>query len=124
MEVTGSGTENPAGVTADKFYTPTDPGIKVNVYSGDLSSYKVPGPALFSGAGSGSSGSGSKSSAASPSATSAPAATSSVAVKNNAASTPVASSAPTSTGSSDSSLPETFTLDVSIIASFVSDIVD
>ncbi|KAJ8107612.1 hypothetical protein OPT61_g8744 [Boeremia exigua] len=66
LEVTGSGTETPAGVTADKLYTATDPGISVNIYGGDLSGYKIPGPALFSGASSGS-GSG-NSSVASPAA--------------------------------------------------------
>ncbi|KAF9701396.1 hypothetical protein EKO04_000312 [Ascochyta lentis] len=111
LEVTGSGTETPAGTAADKLYTPTDPGIEVSIYSGDLSGYKIPGPALFSGASSGS-GSG-NSTAASPAASSAPAATP-AAVQNNAASTPVASAAPTSTGSSDSSLPETFTLETFI----------
>lgn len=125
IEVEGSGSATPAGVTADKLYTPTDPGIKVNVYGGDLSSYKIPGPALFDGASSGtgsntSSGTGSGSSASSaPTATSAPAAVSSPAVQNNAvssapvASTPAAtSSAPAATGGSDSSTAEReFTLD-------------
>jgi hypothetical protein len=131
IDVSGSGTESPAGVTADKLYTPTDPGIEVNVYSGDLSGYKIPGPALFSGASSGSSSGSSNSSAAAPAssaaaATSAAPAATSVAVQNNAVSTPVASAtataaassvasaAPTSTGSSDSSLPETFTLETFI----------
>ena len=129
LEVTGSGTENPTGVTADKFYTPTDPGIEVNVYSGDLSGYKIPGPALFSGASSGSSSSSSSSNSSAAPASSAAATTSaapaatSVAVQNNAVSTPVASatatataaaSAAPSTGSSDSSLPETFTLETFI----------
>ncbi|KAF3033509.1 hypothetical protein E8E12_004882 [Didymella heteroderae] len=126
LEVTGSGTENPEGITADKFYTPTDPGIKVNVY-GDNSNYQMPGPALFSGASSGSSSGSSNSSAAAPAKTSAaatsaaPAATSSAAVQNNAVSTPVASAtatavasaAPSSTGSSGA-LPETFTLETFI----------
>lgn len=116
LKVTGSGTENPEGITADKFYTPTDPGIKVNVY-GDNSNYQMPGPALFSGASSGSS----NTSAAAPAKTSAaatsaaPAATSAAATSSavaSAAATPVASAAP-STGSSDA-LPETFTLETFI----------
>ncbi|KAF2633332.1 lytic polysaccharide monooxygenase [Macroventuria anomochaeta] len=130
LEVTGSGTENPTGVTADKFYTPTDPGIEVNVYSGDLSGYQIPGPALFSGASSGSSNTSAAAPASSAAAatSAAPVATSSVAVQNNAVSTPVASAtatavassvasaAPvsTSSSSSDSSLPETFTLETFI----------
>ncbi|KAJ4369869.1 hypothetical protein N0V83_005633 [Neocucurbitaria cava] len=134
LEVTGSGTENPTGETADKFYTATDPGILVNVYSGDLSSYQIPGPALFDGASSGSGSSSSTaaaSSAAAPTATSsvasspatsAPVATSSAAVENNAVSsstlvvsaTPTtATSVPTETGSSSSGEKE-FTLDTFI----------
>jgi cellulase len=103
IEVEGSGTETPAGVTADKLYTATDPGIKVNIYSGDLSGYKLPGPALFSGASSGS--------APSTPTGSAPAATSSTPAKN-AAATPVASSAPSSTAGAVSSLADKeFTID-------------
>ncbi|USP80545.1 glycoside hydrolase family 61 protein [Curvularia clavata] len=52
LEVTGSGTATPKGTPADKLYTPTDPGIKADVYS-DPSGYKIPGPALFDGASSG-----------------------------------------------------------------------
>lgn len=47
LEVTGSGTANPAGVTADTLYTPTDPGIVYNVYNGDHTKYPIPGPELF-----------------------------------------------------------------------------
>lgn len=128
FSVTGSGTETPAGETADKLYTPTDPGIQVNIYSGDLSGYKIPGPALFSGASSGSgSSSGSGTSAAAPAAsspaTSAAAATSSAAVQNNAVSSSVAAvptatsvaaspSAPAETGSAG--LPKEFTIDTFI----------
>ncbi|OAL55326.1 endoglucanase IV precursor [Pyrenochaeta sp. DS3sAY3a] len=118
------GTETPAGETADKLYTPTDPGIQVNIYSGDLSGYKIPGPALFSGSAS-SSGSGSSPAApaASSPATSAAAATSSAAVQNNAVSSSVAAvptatnvsaspSAPAETGSAG--LPKEFTIDTFI----------
>lgn len=115
MEVTGSGTENPEGITADKFYTPTDPGIKVNVYSGDLSNYKMPGPALFSGASSGSGSGSSNSSTTAPTSSAAPSSSAtSVAAQNNAASaTPSASAAPSATGSAGS-LPETFTIETFI----------
>ena len=51
IEVTGGGSEVPSGETANKFYTPTDPGILVNIYNG-ITSYEIPGPALFNGAGS------------------------------------------------------------------------
>jgi hypothetical protein len=52
LQVTGGGSESPAGVKANTFYTPTDPGILVNIY-GTLTSYDIPGPALFDGASSG-----------------------------------------------------------------------
>lgn len=84
IEVTGGGSESPSGETADKFYTPTDPGIEVSIYSGDLSGYQIPGPALFDGSSSGS-GSGDNSSAAP--------ASSAAAGTSAAASAPVATSA-------------------------------
>ena len=117
IEVTGSGTATPKGTPANKLYTATDPGIKVNVYGGDMSSYEMPGPALFDGAGSGNasapkpSASAPASSAPASSASSAPAATSSAAVA--AVSTPAASApAPAQTGSA--SLDKEFTLDTFI----------
>ncbi|KAI4910036.1 hypothetical protein J4E90_007465 [Alternaria incomplexa] len=119
IEVTGSGTATPKGTPANKLYTATDPGIKVSVYGGDMSSYEMPGPALFDGASSGSgnasapkpSASAPASSAPAASASSAPAATSSAAVA--AVSTPAASaSAPAQTGSA--SLDKEFTLDTFI----------
>ncbi|KAI4640879.1 uncharacterized protein J4E78_010521 [Alternaria triticimaculans] len=121
IEVTGSGTATPKGTPANKLYTATDPGIKVSVYGGDMSSYEMPGPALFDGASSGSgsdnasapkpSASAPASSAAASPASSAPAATSSAAVA--AVSTPAASaSAPAQTGSA--SLDKEFTLDTFI----------
>ncbi|TGJ87022.1 hypothetical protein E0Z10_g1726 [Xylaria hypoxylon] len=48
LEVTGSGTEVPAGVVATELYTTTDPGIDVNIYVSGLD-YQIPGPALISG---------------------------------------------------------------------------
>ena len=115
MEVTGSGTENPTGVTADKLYTPTDPGILYSVNSGDHTSYKIPGPALFSGASSSSNSGSSKASEDSPAKVSPVAKNVAVASATPTASaSPVASAAPTSSPSSDSSLPETFTLNTFI----------
>ncbi|OJJ06600.1 hypothetical protein ASPVEDRAFT_45957 [Aspergillus versicolor CBS 583.65] len=49
LQVTGSGTDKPAGVVGTKLYTEDDAGILVNIYS-SLSSYKIPGPTLYSGA--------------------------------------------------------------------------
>ncbi|KAH4102674.1 hypothetical protein HBH98_006220 [Parastagonospora nodorum] len=114
IEVEGSGTATPAGVTADKLYTPDDAGIKVSIYSGDMSSYKPPGPALFSGASSGSGsspagGSGS-STPATPASSSAPSTTSAPA--KAASATPKASTAPSA--GSGSSLPKEFTIDTFI----------
>jgi cellulase len=130
IEVEGSGTESPEGVTADKLYTPTDPGIMVSVYSGDMSAYKMPGPALFSGASSGSD-SGSSAAAPTPTVTSAPAATSgpaatSAAVIQHKAVSAAPSSAlvasatlaptttPAATANAGSALPNEFTLDTFI----------
>ncbi|KAI0115529.1 glycosyl hydrolase family 61-domain-containing protein [Nemania sp. FL0031] len=48
LEVTGSGTEVPAGVLATELYTPTDPGIEVNIYVTGLD-YQIPGPTLIAG---------------------------------------------------------------------------
>lgn len=48
LEVTGSGTEVPAGVKATELYTSTDPGIEVNIYVSGLD-YQIPGPTLISG---------------------------------------------------------------------------
>jgi len=77
LEVTGSGTANPEGVLGTALYTPEDAGIKVGIYA-PMDSYEIPGPALWDGASSGSSGpstggnsTGSGSGSASPSGSSA-----------------------------------------------------
>ncbi|KAL4950214.1 glycosyl hydrolase family 61-domain-containing protein [Aspergillus filifer] len=49
LQVTGSGTDQPAGTLGTELYTLDDPGILVNIYS-SLSTYTVPGPTLYSGA--------------------------------------------------------------------------
>jgi len=119
LEVTGSGTATPKGTPANKLYTPTDAGIKVSVY-GDNSKYQIPGPALFSGAGS-DSGSDSGSETPSGSNSTAPAATSAAAVA--VSSSPVASATPTAPSTpgdapaqtgSPSALPKEFTIDTFI----------
>ncbi|KAI0465927.1 glycosyl hydrolase family 61-domain-containing protein [Xylaria cf. heliscus] len=112
LEVTGSGTEVPTGVKATELYTPTDPGIEVNIYVSGLD-YQIPGPALISGVsstvaqsssaitasasatvGSGSgSGSGSSSAAATTTTTAAQATTSAAAPSSSTAQT-TTSSAP------------------------------
>ncbi|KAI1770071.1 carbohydrate-binding module family 1 protein [Hypoxylon cercidicola] len=49
LEITGDGTDVPAGTLATKLYTPEDPGILVNIYTTGLA-YTIPGPALIAGA--------------------------------------------------------------------------
>ncbi|KAL4938884.1 hypothetical protein BDV06DRAFT_214747 [Aspergillus oleicola] len=44
--ITGSGTVQPSGIPATEFYTPTDPGILINIYQ-VLTDYEVPGPELI-----------------------------------------------------------------------------
>lgn len=46
LEITGSGTDSPSGTAGESLYTPTDPGILVNIYE-SLSTYDIPGPALY-----------------------------------------------------------------------------
>ncbi|KAL2830938.1 lytic polysaccharide monooxygenase [Aspergillus pseudoustus] len=77
LEITGGGSDSPSGVLGTELYTPTDPGILINIYTA-LDSYTIPGPALYSGASSGGS---------QPTSSAAPIATSSA----------VPSSAPTAT---------------------------
>ncbi|KAF2471362.1 uncharacterized protein BDR25DRAFT_368188 [Lindgomyces ingoldianus] len=89
IEVTGGGSASPSAEAATKFYTPTDPGILVNIYQS--LTYEIPGPALFSGA---ESAPAQTSKATATGATpSAPVSTSALAVSS---ATPVASSAVTS----------------------------
>ncbi|KAK3343080.1 glycosyl hydrolase family 61-domain-containing protein [Neurospora tetraspora] len=46
LQVTGSGTEKPAGVKGTALYTPNDKGISFNIYQ-PMTSYPIPGPALI-----------------------------------------------------------------------------
>ncbi|KAL4897909.1 glycosyl hydrolase family 61-domain-containing protein [Aspergillus ambiguus] len=48
LRVTGGGSLSPSGVLATDLYTPTDPGILVDIYSSI--SYTVPGPTMIAGA--------------------------------------------------------------------------
>ena len=106
LEVTGSGTANPEGVLGTALYTPTDAGIKVGIYSALGDSYEIPGPALWDGASSGSSGpatSNSTSGSASPSGVAAPSGSSSNTT------VPVATSVPVSQASASSTYVATST---------------
>ncbi|KAL4810651.1 glycoside hydrolase [Aspergillus unguis] len=46
LQITGSGSVQPEGMPATEFYTPTDPGILINIYQ-TLSDYDVPGPTMI-----------------------------------------------------------------------------
>ena len=48
IEVTGGGSDVPAGTLGEALYAETDPGILVNIYTTGLA-YTIPGPALYSG---------------------------------------------------------------------------
>ncbi|KAF4303518.1 Cellulose-binding domain fungal [Botryosphaeria dothidea] len=100
IEVTSDGANTlPEGVSIPGAYTATDKGVLFDIYS-TFDSYPIPGPAVWDGASSGSSGSGStasSSSAAVVAETTAAAATTSAAVATSAASTPATSAAPATT---------------------------
>ncbi|RDB20290.1 putative endo-beta-1,4-glucanase D [Hypsizygus marmoreus] len=81
LEITGGGSTSPATASFPGAYSGTDPGIKINIYQ-TLSSYTVPGPAVFSCSGS----------TAAPT-TAAP--TSSLSTSKTGSSAPVTSTAPT-----------------------------
>ncbi|KAF7954707.1 hypothetical protein EAE96_005826 [Botrytis aclada] len=49
LEVSGSGTLAPKGTLGEALYTPTDPGILVNIYS--PLTYTIPGPAMYNSTG-------------------------------------------------------------------------
>lgn len=103
LDVTGGGSASPSGTLGTELYTPTDPGIKVNIYS-KIDSYDIPGPALYSGAASGGgngsgsgSGSGSSSGGGSATPTSTPAATSTPSKPSSTAQVTMTTSAPAET---------------------------
>lgn len=48
IDVTGSGTANPAGTVASSLYDKNDPGVFFNPYV-TMTSYVIPGPALWTG---------------------------------------------------------------------------
>ncbi|KAK7747867.1 hypothetical protein SLS53_001118 [Cytospora paraplurivora] len=103
LQVTGSGTEQPAGTLGEALYTEDEDGIVFNIYE-SFSTYPIPGPTL---AFSDSSSSGSSAAATSAAATSAAATTSAAAVSSSAAAETTAAAAnaaaPTSASSSSSS---------------------
>jgi cellulase len=48
LEITGGGSDIPAGTLGEALYSETDPGILVNIYTTGLD-YTIPGPTLYSG---------------------------------------------------------------------------
>ncbi|KAJ5135654.1 uncharacterized protein N7515_004932 [Penicillium bovifimosum] len=64
LKVTGGGSDTPSGTLGTDLYKAADPGILVNIYT-SMSSYDIPGPALYTGASSGGSPSPSTTPAAS-----------------------------------------------------------
>jgi hypothetical protein len=87
LKVTGGGSDSPSGTLGTALYKNTDPGILVNIYT-SMSSYTIPGPALYTGA---SSGSATTAASASAAATTA-AATTQAATTASVSATPIASS--------------------------------
>ncbi|PBP28833.1 Glycosyl hydrolase family 61 [Diplocarpon rosae] len=74
LQVTGSGTDSPAGTLGTALYQETDAGIEVNIYA-TIASYAIPGPALYEGAVAASQGVGSATGVAPAAVTTTPAAT-------------------------------------------------
>lgn len=99
IKITGGGSDNPEGTLGTALYKDTDAGILYNVYGGDNTGYKIPGPALYSA------GSGSGSTPATPVA-SAPASSTVPSATATAVTAPSASAG----AGSGSALPKTFTV--------------
>ncbi|KKK20041.1 hypothetical protein P175DRAFT_0432863 [Aspergillus ochraceoroseus IBT 24754] len=109
LKVTGGGSASPSGTLGTKLYTNTDPGILVNIYQ-SLSSYTIPGPALWSGSSSGSSSTTSSAAATSAASTSAAASTPAAASTSAAAySTSTAAAYSTSTAAASISTADAYT---------------
>lgn len=126
IEVTGSGTESPAGTAGESLYTPTEDGIIFNPYVQNIK-YDIPGPALFGSSGSSNSSattpttpttSNTPSTPSTPTTSGKPASAPSKSAAPAAASSgkpesyPTASPAPSSsTGGSSDTLPKEFTIE-------------
>lgn len=50
LQISGKGTAKPSGIKATKLYSPTGKGIKISIYWPVLTSYSIPGPAVWKGA--------------------------------------------------------------------------
>ncbi|KAL3481057.1 endoglucanase [Aspergillus californicus] len=91
LKVTGSGTATPSGTLGTELYKDTDPGIDVNIWNA-LSSYVIPGPALYTA---GSSDTGSDSATSTTTTTTAAAAAASTSIEPESSSTTTTTPAPT-----------------------------
>ncbi|KAH7082641.1 endoglucanase B [Paraphoma chrysanthemicola] len=120
LKVSGGSATLPAtGTDLTKAYSATDPGVLVSIYGG-LTSYKIPGPAVWDGASSGTTPttpapSTAPVASASPSKTATPVASASPVASPVEDSEPVATPtpaapAPSAGSGSGSTLPETFTI--------------
>lgn len=49
VQITGGGSDRPAGVLGTKLYSPSEPGFLANIFEPQPGGYKIPGPALYSG---------------------------------------------------------------------------
>ncbi|QRV72247.1 glycoside hydrolase family 6 protein [Ceratobasidium sp. AG-Ba] len=49
LKITGGGSANPSKVSIPGYVSASDPGLTVNIYNPVPTSYKVPGPSVFSG---------------------------------------------------------------------------
>ncbi|PWY73080.1 hypothetical protein BO94DRAFT_538962 [Aspergillus sclerotioniger CBS 115572] len=97
LKVTGSGSSTYSGTAGESLYKDTDAGILVNIYE-SLSSYDIPGPAMYNSTSSSSSSGSSSASSASTTAAAA-ATTSSVATSTSSSSTTSVASATTDAAS-------------------------
>ena len=104
IEVTGSGTETPAGVVGTQLYTASEDGIIFNPYAATID-YNIPGPQLWTGGSTG----GSTTTSSTPTVSAAPSAsgnaTTPVTVAPSATATPTATATPDATEPESSAVP-------------------
>ena len=104
LKVTGGGSDSPSGTLGTALYKNTDAGIKINIYE-SMSSYTMPGPALYTGA---SSNSGSSGSSASTTAAASAATTTAASVAPVSSSATPVSASPSSTPLRSTPLPPSY----------------
>ncbi|KAJ5578112.1 uncharacterized protein N7459_007076 [Penicillium hispanicum] len=107
LEVTGGGSDSPTGTLGTSLYKDTDPGILINIYQ-SLSTYDIPGPALYTGAASDSTATSPVATSATATATTTSAATSQGSASIEALSSTTASPVSASPVRTPSALPHSF----------------